>query len=194
MSQKCKTIRIFLQRRLQRSNCGGRTAPLPRAAVWILCSHLISDRFAAPSVMPYPKGIKTPEVLNEWLAERREKLRRFDQLVHEGIPRYKAAQVVGVHASSIEGMRRSVEQLEGGGEVIGRAGNSYIDLGLSLLACLRKPGETLTSHDIAAWCGCSRAAIQAIEERALRKVRTRLVATATDQELADELRGMLARC
>ena len=68
-----------------------------------------------------------------------------------------------------------------------------IDLGLSLLACLRKPGETLTAHDIAAWCGCSRAAIQAIEERALRKVRRRLVETANDRELAQELREMLAR-
>ncbi len=144
--------------------------------------------------MPYPKGIKTPEVLTVWLTERREKLRLFDQLVREGIPRYKAAQMIGVHASSIEGMRRTVEQLEGGGDVIGRAGSSYIDLGLSLLACLLKPGETLTSHDIAAWCGCSRAAIQAIEDRALRKLRRRLFATTTDRELAEELRGILARC
>lgn len=144
--------------------------------------------------MPYPKGIKTPEVLTVWVAERRQKLQVFDQLVCEGMPRYKAAQVIGVHVSSIEGMRRSVEQLEGGGDIIGRAGNSYIDLGLSLLGCLRRPGETLTSHDIAAWCGCSRAAIQAIEERALRKVRLRLAATATDQELAEELRGMQTRC
>ena len=143
--------------------------------------------------MPYPKGIKTPKILADWLAVRREKIKDFDQLVQTGIPRYKAAQTIGVHVSSIDGMRRSVEQLEEGGRLIGRAGNSYIDLGLSLLACLRKPGQSLTSHDIAAWCGCSRAAIQAIEERALRKVRRRLVENVADQELAEELREMLSR-
>ena len=141
--------------------------------------------------MPYPRGIKTPEVRAAWLAERRAKVEGFDRLVGEGMPRYKAARVLGSDVSSIDAMRRSVEQLEEGGHA-GRSGNSYIDLGLSLLACLRKPGETLTAHDIAAWCGCSRAAIQAIEERALHKVRRRLVETA-DSELAQELREVLAR-
>ena len=142
--------------------------------------------------MPYPRGIKTPEVRAAWLAERRAKVAWFDRLVGEGMPRYKAAQAMGSDVSSIDAMRRSLEQLEEGGHV-GRSGNSYIDLGLSLLACLCKPGETLTAHDIAAWCGCSRAAIQAIEERALRKVRRRLVETAHDRELAQELMEMLAR-
>ena len=124
--------------------------------------------------MPYPRGIKTPEVRAAWLAERRAKVAVFDRHVAEGLPRYKAARAMGSDVSSIDAMRRSLEQLEEGGHT-GRSGNSYIDLGLSLLACLRKPGEILTAHDIAAWCGCSRAAIQAIEERALRKVRRRLV-------------------
>ena len=90
-------------------------------------------------------------------------------------------------------MRRSVEQLEEHGGFAGRAGHSYIDLGLSLLSCLLRPGETLTSHDIAAWCGCSRAAIERIESRALRKVRRRLVEAAASQELTEELHGLLGR-
>ena len=143
--------------------------------------------------MPYPKAIKTPEVRAAWIAQRRTVLQAFDQLVGEGLPRYKAARSLGLNPTSVEAMRRSVEQLEENKEFIGAAGHSYIDLGLSLLACLRKPGETLTSHDIAAWCGCSRAAIQRIEERALRKVRCRLVEVAVNHELADELRGLLAQ-
>ena len=143
--------------------------------------------------MPYPKGIKIPEIRAAWMAQRRERVREYDGLVDAGMPRYKAAKVLGSDVSSIEAMRRSVEQLEEGGHM-GRAGSSYIDLGLALLACLRRPGETLTSHDIAAWCGCSHAAIKVIEKRALKKVRQRLVENVTDQELAEELRGMLARC
>ena len=141
--------------------------------------------------MPYPKGIKTPEVRAAWLAVRREKIQAFDRLVCEGYARCKAARALGIDVTSIEAMRRSVEHLEESGQLIGRAGNNYIDLGLSLLACLRKPGETLTTHDIAAWCGCSRTAIQRIEERALRKVRQRLIEAAADQEIVQELRRML---
>lgn len=142
--------------------------------------------------MPYPKGIKTPEVRAAWMAQRREKIRAYDQLVGKGMPRYKAARALGSEVTSIEAMRRSVEQLEAGGR-IGREGSSHVDLGLALLACLRKPGESLTSHDIAAWCGCSHAAIQVIEKKALRKVRLRLVENVACQELAEELREMLAR-
>lgn len=142
--------------------------------------------------MPYPKGIKTEEVRAAWLSERRVKIQAFDQLVRDGLPRYKAARVVGHDVSGIEAMRRSIEQLEEIGHV-GRAANTQIDLGLSLLACLRKPGETLTAHDIAAWCGCSRSAIQAIEVRALRKLRVRLVEAAVDLDLAEELEGILER-
>ncbi len=141
--------------------------------------------------MPYPKGINTAEVRAAWVAQRREQVQAFDRLVTEGMPRYKAAKALGKEVTSIEAMRRSVEQLEAGGRV-GRQGSSHVDLGLALLACLRKPGQILTSHDIAAWCGCSHAAIQTIEKKALRKVRQRLVEAVTDQELAAELREMLA--
>lgn len=142
--------------------------------------------------MPYPKGIKTPEVRAAWLLERRAKVQTFDQLVRDGLPRYKAARTLGHDVSSIEAMRRSVEQLDEVGHV-GRAANTQIDLGLSLLGCLRKPGEILTAHDIAAWCGCSRAAIQAIEVRALRKLRLRLAQAAASLDLADELGKILER-
>ena len=141
--------------------------------------------------MPYPKGIKDPVTRRAWLAPRQDLVRRFDELVAGGLARYKAARALGSDVSSIDAMRRSVEQLEEGGHA-GRQGNSYIDLGLALLAHLRKPGETLTAHDIAAWCGCSRAAIQAIEGRALRKVRLRLVGTVTDRETVEELQQVFA--
>ena len=141
--------------------------------------------------MPYPKGIKDPAVRDAWLRVRQERVRRFDALVDGGLPRYQAARALGSDVSSLDAMRRSVEQLEEGGHA-GREGNSYIDLGLALLAHVRKPGETLTAHDIAAWCGCSRAAIQAIESRALRKVRRRLVEAVADRELAEELRRAFA--
>ena len=143
--------------------------------------------------MPYPKGINQPEIRAAWLADRRKTVQSFDRLVDEGIPRYKAAQAIGTDASSIEAMRRSIEHLEQGNPLVGRAGNNYIDLGLSLLSCLLKPGEALTSHDIAAWCGCSHAAIKVIEKRALRKVRRRLVEGVDDQELGAEIRDLLAR-
>ena len=136
--------------------------------------------------MPYPKGIKDPAVRDAWLRVRQERVRRFDALVAR-----QAARALGSDVSSLDAMRRSVEQLEEGGHA-GREGNSYIDLGLALLAHVRKPGETLTAHDIAAWCGCSRAAIQAIESRALRKVRRRLVEAVADRELAEELRRAFA--
>lgn len=143
-------------------------------------------------LMPYPKGINTAEVRAAWMAERRETILAFDRLVDAGMPRYKAARALGKDVTSITAMRRSVEQLEAGGYA-GREGNCHIDLGLALLACLRKPGETLTSHDIAAWCGCSHAAIQVIEKKALQKVRSRLVEGVVCEELAEELREMLAR-
>ncbi len=142
--------------------------------------------------MPYPKGIRTEKVRAVWLSKRRERVQAFDQLVEQGVPRYKAAKALGSDVSSLEAMRRSIENLESG-PLVGREGSSHIDLGLSLLACLRRPGENLTAHDIAAWCGCSRAAIQAIENRALRKLRVRLIEAAADQELVEELKETLTR-
>jgi pantothenate kinase-related protein Tda10 len=49
-----------------------------------------------------------------------------------------------------------------------------VDLGLALLAALRKPGRTLTSYDIAAWCGCTNEGIRRIEMKALKKLANRL--------------------
>jgi len=49
-----------------------------------------------------------------------------------------------------------------------------IALGLALLHRYCKPGVELTHDDIAAWAGCSVAAIYLIEQRALRKLRVML--------------------
>ena len=49
-----------------------------------------------------------------------------------------------------------------------------IDLGLALLSMRAKRGVPLSHIDIAAWCDCSKAAIRAIEQSALKKVKLRL--------------------
>ncbi len=46
-----------------------------------------------------------------------------------------------------------------------------IGLGLAVLDAVREPGEVLTQTDIAEVCGCTSAAIQQIEAKALRKLR-----------------------
>lgn len=57
----------------------------------------------------------------------------------------------------------------------GRTKSSRIDLGLELLARRAMRGRTLTQHDLAAWCGCTRGAIYLIEKQAMKKLRTRLL-------------------
>jgi hypothetical protein len=47
--------------------------------------------------------------------------------------------------------------------------SNRIDLGLALLAIVRKPDEELTLEDIAAWCDCPASTIQRIEQRALKE-------------------------
>ena len=141
--------------------------------------------------MPYPKGINVPAVREQWLAERREKVEAFDRLVSKGVPEWKAARTLGTTRPGIKSMRNSVESLEGGRRA-GAAGDAQIDLGLAILACLRKPGEELTSEDIAAWCGCTKSAIQGIERRALAKVRERLMKNARDPEFAEEVGRLLS--
>jgi hypothetical protein len=138
--------------------------------------------------MPLPKGINTPQVREAWVAERREKLAEFERLCAGGMGQTKAIRAVGLAPGGLAAMRRSVESLEEGRHV-GRSGGVQIDLGLSLLSCLLLPGESLTCEDIAAWCGCSRAAIQSIERRALEKVRRRL---GGGPELAREVLALLA--
>jgi hypothetical protein len=49
-----------------------------------------------------------------------------------------------------------------------------IDLGLAVSGATLEPGETRSGEDLAAFCGCSRQAIEHIERRALRKLRNKL--------------------
>jgi DNA-directed RNA polymerase sigma subunit (sigma70/sigma32) len=50
-----------------------------------------------------------------------------------------------------------------------------IDLGLAISRALMHPGQTRTLSELAAFCGCTRQNIHFIEQRALRKMRDRLV-------------------
>lgn len=56
----------------------------------------------------------------------------------------------------------------------GPAKQARTDLGLALLSLLVKPGVRLTRYDIAAWCGCTDAAIYRLEIEIMRKLRNRL--------------------
>ena len=140
--------------------------------------------------MPFPKHINAPAVRAAWLAERRRKVEAFERLVAGGIPKPHAARAVGSTVTGIKAMRHSIEGLEEGKHV-GRSMGAHIDLGLALLSCLLMPGESLTSEDMAAWCGCSHSAIQAIEKRALAKVRDRLVQDLGEPALAQEVQSLL---
>lgn len=64
-----------------------------------------------------------------------------------------------------------------------------IDLGLAILDAVRVPGHRYTQEEIAAFCGCTRSMIFAIEQRALRKLRNRLRFLRDDRlrDLADAL-------
>lgn len=141
--------------------------------------------------MPFPKHINAPAVREAWLAERRRKVEAFERMTGQGIPKLRAARALGVSVTGIKAMRRSIEGLEEGRHV-GRSMGAHIDLGLALLSCLLRPGESLTSEDIASWCGCSRSAIQSIERRALAKVRQKLMDEMGEAALSDELVGLLA--
>jgi hypothetical protein len=52
--------------------------------------------------------------------------------------------------------------------------NADIDLGLAISGATLEPGETRSCEDLAAFCGCSRAAIEHILNRGLRKLRNKL--------------------
>ena len=140
--------------------------------------------------MPFPKGINEPAVRESWLAERRTKLMAFERLVGQGISKPRAARALGTTVAGVKAMRRSLEGLEEG-KPVGRSMGAQIDLGLALLSCLLRPGESLTSEDMAAWCGCSRSAIQRIERRALAKVREKLVEHLGEAAMAREVEGLL---
>ena len=143
--------------------------------------------------MPFPSGINDPVVRAAWLAERRRKVEAFERLVGNGIPKPHAARAVGSTLPGIKAMRHSIEGLEEGKQV-GRSMGAHIDLGLALLSCLLRPGESLTSEDMAAWCGCSKSAIQSIERRALAKVRERLVESLGGPTVAQEVKSLLTAC
>lgn len=49
-----------------------------------------------------------------------------------------------------------------------------VDLGLALARILLKPGQELTTHDIAAWCDCERQNVEQIYKRAIKRVQTKL--------------------
>ena len=53
-------------------------------------------------------------------------------------------------------------------------GRSSIALGLAVAEALLEPGKTRTCTELAAWAGCTRAHISAIEKKALRKIRNNL--------------------
>lgn len=120
--------------------------------------------------MPLPKGINSPEVRAAWIAERRSKLARYERLVAGGAGQAEAARQVGLAPGAARAMRHSIETMEAR-ERYGRRLGANIDLGLAILSCVRKPGEELTSQDIAAWCDCSHSAIQKIERSAVSKLR-----------------------
>ena len=45
-----------------------------------------------------------------------------------------------------------------------------IDLGMAVIAAVRKPGESMTAAEIAAVCGCSKQAIEQEEKAAIEKL------------------------
>lgn len=71
-----------------------------------------------------------------------------------------------------------------------RAQQERVDLGLAILSVLAIPGEPLTMDDIAAWCDCSRQAIEQIERKALKKIRNALF--FSDRQTWNELKGCLS--
>jgi hypothetical protein len=142
--------------------------------------------------MPLPKGINNPAVRAAWLTSRRGTVQAFDRLVDAGATTTAAARSLGVTVAGVKSMRRSIESLEEG-LPMGRGTSTQIDLGLALLSCLIKPGERLTSEDIAAWCGCTKSVIQRLEHRAMRKLRQRLVESVLEPDLAGELQTLIAR-
>ena len=126
--------------------------------------------------MPLPKGIYSdPAVRGAWMAERRAILGEFDRRTRAGEPISQAARAVGRTPPGLRQMRAGLESLEG--RATGRTKGERIDLGLALLSVANPPGPeraVVTARDIAAWCGCSHAAIQSIERRALAKLHRRL--------------------
>ena len=138
--------------------------------------------------MPLPKGIYAdPAVRRAWIEERQPIIAEFYRLVAAGLTTRKAAKEIGYTKTGIHQMRASLESLEG--RTTGRAKSADIDLGLALLSLANPPGpdrQALTVREIAAWCGCSHAAIQSIERRALRKLHRRLEILLREQVITGD--------
>lgn len=65
-----------------------------------------------------------------------------------------------------------------------RAPDCDIDLGLAVSALSLRYGQTRTYEELAAFCGCSKTAIQCIENKAMRKLRIRLRSYKADSWLS----------
>ena len=140
--------------------------------------------------MPLPPNIADPEVRRRWIESRWKVVDEFDGHVARGNSRAEAAALVGRSPNGVEAMRRSVLRLNSGDLRVGPSKDDSIDLGLAILGSLRRSGEVLTHEDIAAWCGCSRTYIQAIERRALAKVRRKLLEAVRGTDLAEEVEAL----
>jgi hypothetical protein len=64
-----------------------------------------------------------------------------------------------------------------------------IDLGLAISALTLRYGQTRTYQEMADFCGCSRNAIQSIENKALRKIRVRCNEDEELRELIEDYRS-----
>ena len=141
--------------------------------------------------MPLPKGIYSdPAVRERWIMERQSLLDRYDALVEGGASKEKAARQLGRTVATLSIMRAGLENLEH--QTTGDAKGERIDLGLALLSLVNPPGaerQALSAAEIGAWCGCSHAAIQHIERRALRKLRRKLNALLREQVVSADFGG-----
>ena len=131
-----------------------------------------------------------PEVQRVWIMERQAILNAHDRLVEGGLSGQRAARQLGLNSSRVRERRASLERLA---EVTtGRAKGERIDLGLSLFTVANPPGgarQALSASEIAAWCGCTPAAIQSIERRALRKLHRKLDALLREQVITGDFSG-----
>lgn len=77
------------------------------------------------------------------------------------------------------------------GKGVAVARTERINLGLTLLQMAAQPGVPLSRKDQAAWCECGESAIFVIEQKALRKLRKRLL-YLKDPRLIEAIEHLLA--
>ena len=78
---------------------------------------------------------------------------------------------------------------ESGVPLQGKKKSARVDLGLALLARVAMPGVRYSYDEIAAFCGCTDAAIYQIERRAIAKLREQLNVHA-DRRLVEMIEGL----